>query len=124
MKWFKRLFHIGDKTEKKTYNNNYFRYESLEEIERKVEVGEVISGFTLESTGEDTWVAFGDNGKKVNIVCINKLTKMPKRRECGFMYMRCEMGPQVDNPNMTVDVLEMNMVQYCLFFDICLQQRG
>ena len=115
MKWFKRLFHIGDKTEKKTYNNNYFRYESLEEIERKVEVGEVISGFTLESTGDDTWVAFGDNGKKVNIVRINKLTKMPKRRECGFMYMRCEIGPQVDNPNMTVDGLEMIMVRYCLF---------
>ena len=111
------------KTEKKTHNTNYFRYESLEEIERKVEVGEVISGFTLESTGDDTWVAFGDNGKKVNIVRINKLTKTPKRRECGFMYMRCEIGPQVDNPNMTVDGLEMVMVQYWLFCHLSTTKR-
>ena len=75
----------------------------------------MISRFTLESSGKDTWVAFGDSGKKVNIVFINKQTHVPKRRECAFLYMTCEIGPNVDNPLMIGYILEANMVQDYLF---------
>ena len=74
----------------------------------------MISGFTLESAGNDTWVAFGDNGKKVNIFRINKLTLVEKKKKCGFLYIKYELGPDVDNPNMTVDGLEANMANHCL----------
>ena len=76
-KWLKFKFY-SNKTEKKTQNNKYFRNESLQEVERKLEADEVISEFTLESTGNDTLVAFGDHGKKVNIICINKLALVEK----------------------------------------------
>jgi hypothetical protein len=114
MRWLKLKFYFNT-PEKKTYNNQYFRYESFEEVRRKFEAGEVISGFTLESTGSDTWVAYGDHGKKVNIVRINKVTRVEKRKECGFLYIKCELGLNVDDSNMTVDGLAANMVNYCLF---------
>ena len=114
MKWLELKFY-SNKTEKKTYNNLYFRYKSLQEVKRGLEAGEVISGFTLGSTGKDTWVVFDDHGNKVNSVRINKLTLVEKRRECGFLYTNCELGLTVDNPNMIVDRLEANMVNYCLF---------
>ena len=40
---------------------------------------------------------------------------MQKRKECGFLYIRCELGSKIDNPNMEVDGLEENMVNFCLF---------
>ena len=54
----------SNKTEKKTLNKNYFRYESPEGVKQKLEVGEVISRFKLESIGTDTWLVFGYNGKR------------------------------------------------------------
>ena len=90
---------------RRKHTRTNFRYKSLQEVKRKLEVGEVISGFILELTGDDTWVAFGDNGKRVNIVRINKLTHVQKREECESLYMRCKLGSSVDNPNMTVDGL-------------------
>ena len=80
-----------------------------------MEADEVISGFTLESTGSDTWVAYGDHGKKVNIVRIIKLILVEKRKECVFLYIKYELGLNVDNTNLTVDGLELNMVNCCLF---------
>ena len=114
MKWFNLKFHTN-KIKKKIYNNPYFQYEFLQKVKRKLEVGEVISGFTLDSTGNSMWVAFGDNGKKVNCVRINTLPRVEEREECGFLYITCELGPNVDNPNMTVDELEESMANYCLF---------
>ena len=80
MKRLKLKFY-SNKTKKKTYNNNYFRYKSLQEVKRKLELGEAMSGFTLESTGNGMLVMFGDDGKKVNIIHINKLTLVEKRKE-------------------------------------------
>ena len=61
MKWLKTRFG-SNKTGNKTHNNNHFRHEYVEEVKRKLEVGEMISGFLLESTGtNDTLVAFGGN---------------------------------------------------------------
>ena len=72
MNWIKLKFNT-DKTKKKIYNNNNFRYKPLQEVKRTLEAGEVISGFIMKSIGHGMCVAFGDNGKKVNIVHINKL---------------------------------------------------
>jgi len=120
MRWLKLKFY-SNATDTKTYNNYYFRYESLQDVRRKLEAGKVISRFILKSTGSDMWVAYGDHGKKVNIVLINKLTLVKKRNECGFLYMKYELGLNVDNSNMTVDGLEPNMVNYCLFLPyLCL----
>ena len=73
----------------------------------------MISGFALESTGNDTWVVFGDNGKKVNIVHTNKLTHVHNQKWCGCLYTRCELESKVYNPNMTVYGLEATMVDCC-----------
>jgi len=83
MRWSKLKFY-SNITENKTYNNQSFRLESLQEVKRKLEAGVVIPGFALAPTGNDTCVAYGDDGKKVNIVRINKLTRVKKRNECGF----------------------------------------
>ena len=46
----------------------------------------MISGFTLEPTINDTWVAFGDNGKKANIIHINKHTHLWRREHIAAFY--------------------------------------
>ena len=69
----------------------------------------------MESTGDDTWVAFGDNGKNVTTICINKLTDVPKRQEYDFIYTKYDIGFKVENPNMTVDGLKNILLQFCLF---------
>ena len=53
MRWLKLNFYSYI-TEKKTYNNQYFRYKSPQEVKIKLEAGEVISVFTLKSIGNDT----------------------------------------------------------------------
>ena len=75
----------------------------------------MISGFILELIENDTWAEFGDYRKKVNIVYINKFRYFEQRKECGLLYIICELGPTVDDPHMTLDGLKANMVNYYLF---------
>ena len=123
MRWLKLKFYFNT-LEKKTYNDQYFRYASFEEVRRKFEAGEVISGFTLESTGNDTRVEYGDHGKKIKIVRINKVTCVKKRKECGFLYIKYEIGLSVDDSNRTVDGLEVNIENYCVFLLIVFNKEN
>ena len=106
---------IGRKRERRRYNNNYYRYESLAEIKRKLTEGEVISAFTLEDHEDAIFVAFGDGGETCNVVQM-RMKGDRVQRECGMRYMQYELEDLEDYvvDKLKVVALEDDMRRYCL----------
>ena len=101
--------------EGREYNNNYYRYESLEEIESKLEEGEVISAFQKEDFGDDLFVMFGRQLEKCNIVQL-KVVQAEVREECGMKYTTRKLGVYDEeiHGDWWLRELEKEMTGYCL----------
>ena len=106
--------------ERKQYNHNYHKYETIDDVEHNIEHGSILSAFTLEDHGNQFFVMFGDGGSKCNVLGISVLTEENGRCECGLKYMKCEIDDREKIvKNLDVEGIESNMVRYCLMLPFC-----
>ena len=69
----------------------YYQYHSLEDVERKMRIGEVLSGFTLKGNNEKIIISYGDGRRSSVMRCIG-ITRQNKgkARKCIRMaYVKC-----------------------------------
>ena len=67
----------------------YYQYESLKEIERKIRLGEVISGFTMKDDPSKMVVAYGTRQRSglMNCVEVQRINKGIARKCVGLAYV-------------------------------------
>ena len=98
----------------KRYARMYYQYESLEVIERKIRVGEVISGFTLKGSATKLFVAYGESrrGGKMNFVEVKRLNKGIAKKFVGLAFTKVVLTKSFIDYE--VDVVESKMDHYFL----------
>ncbi len=71
----------------------YYQYENMEEIERKIQLGEVISGFTLKADPSKLIVGYGGNRRSglINCVEVRRLNKGRAKKCVGLAYVKVEL---------------------------------
>jgi len=98
----------------KRYARMYYQYESLEVIERKIRVGEVISGFTLKGSATKLFVAYGESrrGGKMNFVEVKRLNKGSARKFVGLAFTKVVLGKSMIDYE--VDMIDSRIDHYFL----------
>ena len=73
----------------------YYQYTILDEIVRKMQTGEVISGFMIEGS-DKICVAYGKNrrGEKMNVIGIQRVNKGRGHNVLGMAYVKCVLDPE------------------------------
>ena len=104
----------------------YFQYESLEEIERKIRLGDVISGFTLKSDPSKLIVAYGPDRRSgiMNCVEVQRLNRGDARKCVGLAFTKVEL--KNNEADMMIDC-DVDCVESCMdhyFLMLPLIDRG
>ena len=99
----------------------YYQYKTLEEIERRMSLGEVLSGFTFEGNGDNIMVAYGERRHSGLMSCIGitRLMKGVARKCVGLAFVKCQLD---DTGNIIKDVdietLESKMKHYYIMLPL------
>ena len=115
MDWLKRHVCKDRLHERKQYNHNYHKYETIDIVEHDIEHVSILSVFTLEEHGHQLFVMFVNSSIKCNIIGISMIIEENGRRDCGFKYMKYEIYKREKIvEDVEVEGMESNMVCYCL----------
>ena len=99
----------------------YYQYKTLEEIERRMSLGEVLSGFTFEGSGNNIMIAYGEKRRSglMNCIGITRLRKGVAKKVVGFAFVKCQLD---DTSNVIkdvdVEILESKMKHYCIMLPL------
>ena len=99
----------------------YYQYKTLEEIERRMSLGEVLSGFTFEGNGDNEMIAYCERRRSGLLICIwiTRLNRGVTRKCVGLAFVKCQLG---DTSNILEDVdvqtLESKMKHYCIMLPL------
>ena len=119
MWWISDKLRRQSKGPKKEYPRNYYRYESMEEIEEKIMEGQVLSGLTT-MKDEDThledhiWLVYGKKGSRVSIVPLQLNYDEDTETLIGLSYHTYELQKGSVIQDMTTEELEIHTSQYCV----------
>jgi len=99
----------------------YYQYKTLEEIERRMSLGEVLSGFTFEGNGDNIMIAYGEKRRSglMNCIGITRLRKGVAKKVVGLAFVKCQLD---DTSNVIkdvdVEILESKMKHYCIMLPL------
>ena len=100
----------------------YYQYDSVEQIERKMKLGEVISGFTLKNRNDILMVAYGETHRRefMNCVELKRQNKGVAHKFVGLAYVQFEMTKDKLNflEEVHVSTTELRMDHYFLMLPL------
>jgi len=129
MEWLTDQFKKENSDDKTNEHNQwvgkmYNQYVSLEEIKRKMRVGEVMSGFTFQGNTDKIIIAYGEHRRSGVMKCIG-ITRYEKdySKHCiGIAYVKCELDNTMENAlySQEIDVKEVESMikHYCLLLPL------
>ena len=94
----------------------YYQYKTLEEIERRMSLGEVLSGFTFEGNGDNIMIVYGERRRSGLMSCIGitRLNMGVARKYVGLTFVKCQLDDTSNIPeDVDVKTLENKMKHYC-----------
>ena len=93
----------------------YHQYKTLDEIERRMSLGEVLSDFTFEGNGDNIMIAYGEHCRLGLMSCIGitRLNKGFAQKCVGLAFVKCQLD-DTDNilEDVDVETLESRMKHY------------
>ena len=104
----------------------YYQYNTLDEVLRRFESGEVLSGFTVEGGGENIMIAYGTKRRSrlVNCISISRLNSGQSTKCIGLAYVKCQLDEQSDELfGVDVDGVEELIDHYCLLLPLIQDSR-
>jgi hypothetical protein len=92
MDWIRFKFLEFETVENRDHWKIYYQYNSLEDVVRKMQTGEVISGFMIEGS---EYVAYGNNccGGEMHVIGIQRVNKGRGHTVLGMAYVNCVHDP-------------------------------
>ena len=99
----------------------YYQYKTLEEIERSMSLGEVLSGFTFEGNGDNIMIAYGERRRFSLLSCIGitRLKKGVAQKCAGLAFVKCRLDDAGNIlENVDVETLESKMKHYCIMLPL------
>ena len=99
----------------------YYQYKSLDEVTRRVNSGEVLSGFTLKGGDEKIMIAYGPKRRSgfMNCISISRVNPGQSTKCIGLSYVKCQLDSQSDDlSNVDVGVVEEAIDHYCLMLPL------
>ena len=125
MDWLRE--EIRKSSENRTYKQDkrsprmYYQYKTLKEIDRRMSLGEVLSGFTFEGNGDNIMIAHGERQRSGLMSCIGitRLNKGVARKCVGLAFIKCQVDDTSDTlEDVDVETLESKMKHYCIMLPI------
>lgn len=99
----------------------YYQYSSLEDIERRVTQGEVLSGFSFKDDNDEILFAYGEQRRSGVMSCVS-LTRVgvgESTKLIGLAYVKCVLEEQDELMiGVGVKTIENNMKHYCLLLPL------
>lgn len=99
----------------------YYQYSSLEDIERRVTQGEVLSGFSFKDDNDEILFAYGEQRRSGIMSCVS-LTRVgvgESTKLIGLAYVKCVLEEQDELMiGVGVKTIENNMKHYCLLLPL------
>jgi hypothetical protein len=99
----------------------YYQYKTLDQIEKRIKFGVVISGFTLAGDDDRIMVTYGTKRRSglMNCISISRLDRESSRKCLGLAYVTCKLDEQVE----TLFAVEVKAVEeiighYCLLLPL------
>ena len=99
----------------------YYNYDSLEEIKRRMSLGEVLSGFTIRGNCDKLMISYGAKLRSgsMNCIGITRMNKGESRKFVGFTFVKCKLDMEdTVMINMNVDIIESRMEHYFLMLPL------
>ena len=129
MEWLTDPFKKENSDDKTNEHNQrvgkmYNQYVSLEEIKRKMRVGEVMSGFTFQGNTDKIIIAYGEHRRSGVMKCIGitRCEKGKSKKCIGLAYVKCQLDNTTENAlySQEIDVKEVeSMIEhYCLLLPL------
>ena len=104
-----------DNNESSDWFNGYYRYQSVEEIQHRLNNGAIISGVLSKSDPDIVHVAFGKDRKRVQFI---KVTRDISNNDecCGLFYciMQCQGGQESTSISVPKDQFNKDIDGFCL----------
>ena len=99
----------------------YYQYKTLEEIERRMSLGEVVSGFTFEGNGDKIIISYGERRRSGLMSCIEvqRLNKGEARKCVGLAYVKCQLDKNISTLiDVDVETIESRIEHHCLMLPL------
>ena len=106
---------------KKRTPRMYYQYKTLEDIERKISQGEVLSGFTFCGNCDKIIVAYGERRRSgyMNCIGVTRLNKGSSFKCVGLAYVKCKLDDACDILlDVEVKTIENRIEHYCLMLPL------
>jgi len=102
----------------------YNQYASLQEIKRKMRVGEVMSGFTFRGNPDKIIIAYGEHRRSGVMKCIGitRCEKGKSKKCIGLAYVKLQLDNTTENALFSQDIdvkeVESMIEHYCLLLPL------
>ena len=125
MEWLSEEFDKADSNRdqdsEKRVPRMYYQYKTLEEIERKIMLGEVLSGFTFHGNSEKIVIAYGGQRRSglMNCIGITRLNKGTCRKCVGLAFVKCKLDEETNIlSNVSVSAIENRIEHHLLMLPL------
>ena len=95
----------------------YYQYATFEELEKKLRLGEVLSGFTFKGNCDQIIIAYGERRRAgfMNYVGVTRMNKGESRKCIGLAYVKCRFDEKDDIMiDVNVQAIESRIEHHCL----------